>query len=768
MRPLPLLIRLGSTVSVLAGALSGCGSSEKEGSAGPDAGGDAAVAPAAVVVEHEPADATPAFGAVPFPSDLHLDAEGRVVLAAGLERIVGTNEAVLTSGLADTRGFARQGTGIFFVTGAIQPGSLPEVASDDAGASVQLVDVDPASPRFGRRYPVRARYLSSLDCIAAAALPGTVLPPGVRHALVVTTGALDSDGNPIGASTELGRIGMLPASSRTTTAERLYGEALDALVSESSVARVQDVAGLAVFTTSSMWEELFRLRERVRSAEVPLPEPLWDAAAAAPARVSIFSDTTTPSLDEWLGSAPRDSNGRQWPGGDDPAGIAHDNIGAVASFAMSAPSFLDPVTGHFERDAEGRIRLASTTSVVPVTLVVPSAPPPVSGYPVIVHGHGLSNDRGSMLSYANELAGGGFVLVGIDDVLHGTRAGVPDELNRFPGSYDGPDGIPDELPFAVSFLGGFGDFLAARDNFRQTIVDHMSLVRLVQRPDLDLLPLGTALGASAPRLDGSRVHYSGGSLGGIVGAMTAGVEPELDAVALQVPGEGFIPFIVSHSAQLADLIAGIAMLNFETVGDEPLDELHPLGLLLAQITEAGDPLAYAGAVFGERPSFVTDIRRPHLLVTYSVDDEVLPNLSTHALIRTLGIPIAGPTLVDPQAIDHVDAPVRGNLAGATAGAVQYAPSNHALGYNRFDLRQFEPGFPSSDPAMRFPRLGKDIRIEMPIREHSDALVDFFRAAANGAPEIRIAAPVRADYDADGVSDADEAAAGTDPWDPDSR
>lgn len=719
---------------------------------------------AAVHVEFAVGSGVPAFGAVPFPSDLQLGPDGTIAIDTGLERIVGTNASIMMDGFKKTHGFARQGSGVFFVDGAIDSGSLPATAVTDSGAGIALVDVDDASPRRGTRYPVRARFLPSLGCIAMAALPGIVLPPGVRHALVVTTKVADDHGAPIGPSADLERIEGLPPASRTTAAEKLYGPALDALVELGVVASPGDVAGLAVFTTSDTWQELFALRTRLRSGEFAVPDAVWDPAVTAPYNVAIFSATTTPSLDAWLGTAPLDGTGREWPGGDNPGGIAHDAIFAVASFAMKAPSFLQAATHHFEEDGTGGIRLGSSAELVPVTIVVPKAAPPATGYPVVVHGHGLSNDRGSMLSNANELARAGFVVIGIDDVLHGTRAGVADVTSRFPGTYRGPDGIPDDLPFAVSFLGGFTDFLAMRDNFRQTIVDQMSLVRLVQNPSVDLSPLGTALGRAAPRLDGAHVAWSGGSLGGIVGSMTTSVEPEIRAAALQVPGAGFIPFIVTGSAKLSGLVQSVSDATFKMVGTEPLDELHPLGLLLGQITEGGDPLAYAGALYGDRPAGA-DPRRPHVMVSYTVDDEVLPNISAHALLRTIGLPIAGPTLVEPEGIPLVAAPARANLGGMTAAATQYAPSTHALGYNRWDIRQYRPGFPAADPSARFPLLPKEITIELPIREHSAELVTFLEGALSGAPEITVTAPVRLDFDADGVLDAAEIAAGTDPWDP---
>ncbi len=716
-----------------------------------------------VQVEHAPGDGRPAFGSVPFPSDLHLDDRGFVSISRGFERVVGKGAEVLTSGLADTAGFARQVGGVFFLSGSIDPTTLPEAFADGSGAHALLADVDPESDLRGTRTPVRVRWLPGLGCLTVTALPGAVLPPGVRHALVVTTRVRDASGAPIGASPELRSIMTLDPEERVTPSERLHGDALDALVETGAVERRSDVAGLAVFTTSRSWEELFDLRARVRATAAP--QAHWEADSAAPYRVARFAADSTPSLTDWLGTAPRDENGAEWPGGDDPTGIAHDAIGAVASFAMTAPSFLAPATSHFAREADGTFA-AQAPVRIPVTLVLPAAPPPASGYPVVLHGHGLSNDRGSMLSNANELARAGFAIVGIDDVLHGTRAGLADESSRFPGSWDGPDGIPDTLPFPVAFFGAFANFLIPRDSFRQTVLDQVSLVRLVQNPALDLSPLAASDG-TVPRLDGTRVAWSGGSLGGIVGSMVASVETEIDAAALQVPGAGFIPFVVAASAELAPLIATIAENSFEPPGDEPLDEAHPLAILLSQITEAGDPAAYVGAMQGARPDGAP-ARHPHVLVTYAWDDEVLPNLSTHALLRAMGVPLAGDVIGVPEAVERIDAPVRGNRSGATVAAIQYAPSNHALGYNRYDVRRFAPGHPASDPAQRFPPLPAAIRLELPIREHSRQLSTFLLGAAAGVPEITVTAPARADFDADGVDDAAEAAAGTDPWDPTSR
>src|SRR5262249_48268760 len=158
------------------------------------------------------------------------------------------------------------------------------------------------------------------------------------------------------------------------------------------VARKSDVASVAVFTTSRRVFELPMLRAQLRAQ--PEPELILDPVASAPYSAAVFGVGVRTSLDDWLGTPDQDASGREWPGSDNPGGIAHDQIGVIASGAFIAPSFLDRVTHHFERTS-GDIVLADPEAKIPVTLVIPKRAAPPNGYPVVIHGHGLSNHRGS-------------------------------------------------------------------------------------------------------------------------------------------------------------------------------------------------------------------------------------------------------------------------------------------------------------------------------------------------------------------------------------
>jgi hypothetical protein len=289
----------------------------------------------------------------------------------GLERVAGKPEGI-QEGLAALDGFGRS-TGAMFFTGAageapidLDESTLPHdlAAASAPGAAVFFLDVDPASDRLGTRYPALAKHLPSIGVLSVIPLPGVVLPPGVRHAAVLTTGAKTKKGESLAASPELARIAELPAGQRASAAELLVRRGPRRAREERRGGGARsDVANLAVFTTSRRAEELPALRTRLR--DLPEPELILDPVAAAPYTVAVFGVGTTPSLDDWLGTPDVDENGVEWPGGDNPGGIAHDAIGAVVSGAFVAPSLLEPETGHFERGPDGDFVIADPTAQHP-------------------------------------------------------------------------------------------------------------------------------------------------------------------------------------------------------------------------------------------------------------------------------------------------------------------------------------------------------------------------------------------------------------------
>src|SRR5205807_10640637 len=101
------------------------------------------------------------------------------------------------------------------------------------------------------------------------------------------------------------------------------------------------------------------------------------------------------------------------------------------------------------------------------------------------------------------------------------------------------------------------------------------------------------------------------------------------------------------------------------------------------------------------------------------------------------------------------------------------PGQHDFLINRFGKLTYAPPYPR-DGDTRFVNLAQPITIRQPVIGGQLAIIHFMQTTWAGAPEIDVGnaaylglLPVR-DTDDDGYCDADETAAGTDPFDPASK
>jgi len=107
-----------------------------------------------------------------------------------------------------------------------------------------------------------------------------------------------------------------------------------------------------------------------------------------------------------------------------------------------------------------------------------------------------------------------------------------------------------------------------------------------------------------------------------------------------------------------------------------------------------------------------------------------------------------------------------DVDGQSAALVQYSPATHGSNWtSEVGTLSFYPGCPKDgdDP---FPRLPAPIEIPNPIHETFDQVVEILQTHQAGvAPVIRSTLAPEADFDGDGMTDAEEIAVGRDPLDP---
>lgn len=684
-----------------------------------------------------PATGKPLFLHVPFPNDLQMNDDGTIALdAASMERLVPrpAGAAFIVEALARTRGFGVYGGAVFELTGGAPDASkLPAGAAGDCtgkDSAAYVVDVD-----AGQVLECRAHYsddnvlnprMETTPVLVVSTARGVVLPEKHKIAVLLTNKIVTKTGAPLAASN--GFVAYRESNDSIAKAVAKIG------IDKSSV------VSAAVYTTGAVTEEL--RDARAVAAMTPVPTLKWGATDVAPVTPARFTsksplpDGWNASLDDMLGTPNKLPSGE-----DDPdygaKGIPHDALGAIGVAAFDAPNLLidaggygDPSHGTFAHEG-GKvvINAKKPTNKIWVSFFLPKAAAPASGYPVVVFQHGLGGQRGDALQIANSLARRGYATAAIEAYLQGTRgldAGARGDkkadYKRETATYAGPDGFSDRNSEGANvapadLFGNLFRLAALRDQFRQTVVDHTTLLRLLKSsPSLE----GLALDGVTPKIDGSRVAYMGDSLGGILGSLLAGIESDHAAYILNVPGGALLTELAANSPNIYSLLNGSAALNFGFRNvDMPF--YHPLVQLMQHVIDGGDPIGTASTTKGR-----------NLIILEVVGDEIVVNEATEALARGMGIPVVRPHLELKTTLAGVDSGARDvPVIGSTAAMVQLYPAQHGVNlFSKRGARNYAKdrpifGDPSGDP---FPKLPKKLEFENPYIEAQKLVLDFIADA----------------------------------------
>jgi hypothetical protein len=220
-----------------------------------------------------------------------------------------------------------------------------------------------------------------------------------------------------------------------------------------------------------------------------------------------------------------------------------------------------------------------------------------------------------------------------------------------------PDNKCEAATFATAANGwnllNLANFFATRDNFRQQVVSHAQLARVIGSAVTG--NLGQQAGGIT--LNPAKISYAGQSLGGILGSLYTAASPVVKNAALNVPGGDPVLILLTSpafAAQKAGFQAGLAAQGVPT--DSPLYDTF---LIIAKwIIDPADPLnavPYLVRDTGSNGGVVPNGgsgRRAY--VQWIQDDQVVPNLSTQELIRSvLGDPTTDGVLVHPTDPDGV-------------------------------------------------------------------------------------------------------------------
>jgi dienelactone hydrolase len=307
-------------------------------------------------------------------------------------------------------------------------------------------------------------------------------------------------------------------------------------------------------------------------------------------------------------------------------------------------------------------------------LFLPAGPSPAAGWPVVIGGHGAGGggkNTGSVpVAVAAKLAEHGLATIVINAVGTGggplgtltvsksdmttvtLPAGGRNVDRNGNGVFDHPAGsLPEGFHTEPD---GADAILFGRDGIRQTVVDLMQLVRVIQvGVDVD--------GDALPDLDPSRVSYFGSSLGGIIGTSFVALEPGLDAGVLSSAGGTTAEVVRLNAAGpfrafLGRLLA-VRVPSLNNGGPDPINPGNPFpfrenlplrnqpplvnevagAIAIQEVVErlewamlSADPVAFVPHV---RRSPLAGLSAKPVLFTFAQGDPVVPNSATAALLR---------------------------------------------------------------------------------------------------------------------------------------
>jgi len=517
----------------------------------------------------------------------------------------------------DARGFSST-SAVYFTTDSDV--SVPDGWFTEGPA--MLVDVDPASPELGRRFPIELSFAADGGPFGAPRLlsmlpmQGLALRPTTLYAAVLTT-ELE------GFAAQPGLLGLADG----TDAMGLPAEA----ASEYRVALTQlglavdEIAGLSVFRTDAPAAGLGTAVEHARALPTPEAIEAWELTDVFDTYCVFESLLELPVYQS--GEPPYTTEGGDW------------------RFEDGVPQLVDM--------AESRI-----------WVTVPRLATPTAGWPVLVMSRtGGGGDRPLVDRGVRDAEG---------EAIIGTGPAYHLSLSGWAGvQVDGPHGGPrnptgaDEqfLMFNVTNLE------ATRDNVRQAALELALLPDVIAGLDLDTsgCPDTTAWSADVDHL-----ALMGHSMGATIAPLTLAVEPRFGLAILSGAGGSYIHNIMHKQSPLDVRPLAEALLGYSSLGLE-LTEHDPALSMLQWAAEAADPPPY-------------DATGRHLLVFQGIVDTYIPPPLANAIALSAELDIAGEALdVDhPELIGFeplvdvlpygpdlgaVELPTQGNRPGNYTGVV---------------------------------------------------------------------------------------------------
>lgn len=600
-----------AAAAVLAGiVLAGCsGSSDNIGPTNPQSGNGNPAPPAGVGSFH--ANFVPLSGVLPYPTDLYFNGSTDGTVNGPLTPFL-PNAATINA----LDGFSTVASATARFSAPINPATI-------TAATVRMIEVtvDNATKAtigvrgvrvYGTDYTARVAPTTDSNGSTLEVLPLRPLTPStgatnVGYLIVLTNGIQDMSGNAATPDANYVTIKSALPTCAAITNPSLNG------ICQLTGAHLQIAGAVGVPAANVVLTFSFSTQNTRDSLNIAaaLVQPRAIVAQFTGFNLSALSPSLPPIANVYSGTL---------------AIQYYHSAAAPLSGRWIGPPFTAvpgaATTTHLSRF--NPVPQVQANLTIPLFVTVPNAASgqakPPAGWPVVIFQHGLRGNRTQSAAIAATYAANGFVVAAIDIPLHGlTAVANPlyqaanertfnlDLVNNGTGAPPA-DGVIDGSGTHIINL---TSLLTSRDNLRQAAVDILQLAASLPTLDLD--------GDTVPDIDGSRIHYAGISLGGIVGTVANSLPVATQSAYLNVPGGGIANLLRESAALSPTVNAGLA-----ANGLQPGMTLYEQFFRDAQTAvDSGDPLNHMAAAFAARPIVLTQV----------VNDVVVGNAATQRLVN---------------------------------------------------------------------------------------------------------------------------------------
>jgi hypothetical protein len=554
----------------------------------------------------------------PFPADVRQKGDGVGLDLSNYPRKSSRLLPNLMNGYvriaSKCKGFGLSSVIYFRFEAPLDASSLPSLPWDCTaeGSLVFLVDVDPSSREFGRRFPLRVRFyaepgdLRPENVLALTPLPGFVLRPNTRYGALVLRSLGNAEGEPLGSPLALQRLlqGLSPGGPQGPRVQQAF-EPLAAFLEASDIPPTS-IAAATVFTTGNPVGDTERIYDHVASLPAPTPSsPL----------------VRTREYDDYY----------------------------VLESTFNAPQFqrgTPPYAfgeGEIVFDPSGRPQ-AQRNEEIPFALAIPKGLMPAEGWPLVIYIHGTGGVSTQMVDRGRQPSPDQSPEEGTGPALTFAARGIATAGSALPvhpqrtGLFEGLDFYNVLRPPAL------------RDNMRQAMAEQALFLRVLRELTIDPLLCPDTDSSAVPdsliRFDSNHTFSMGQSLGSMVLDLWAAFEEHLVAVIPSGTGGHFstsglemrgIPFLT-----ILGLIADIP-------ADEEIDVFHPILNLIMLGWGSADSVNFAHHYCLE-PLPGRDAK--HVFVSQGFFDSYYPPPAQNAFIIASGLQLAGEPY-DPNDFDEV-------------------------------------------------------------------------------------------------------------------